>query len=85
MVVHKFARANGSTFYNILSEYPLALCSESIPGVDVSRLYVRAARLDNKPANKQGRMAVWKASGYYEGSVQKLGAGLNDSTKKVSE
>lgn len=30
-------------------------------------------------------MAVWKASGYDEGSVQKLGAGLNDSTKKGSE
>lgn len=52
MVVHKFARANSSTFYNLLSEYPLALGSESIPGVDVSRLYVRVAKLDNKPANK---------------------------------
>lgn len=52
MIVHKFARANGSTFSNLLSEYPLILGSESIPGVDVSRLYVRVAKLDNKPANK---------------------------------
>lgn len=52
MVVHKFARANGSTFYNLLSEYPLTLGTESIPGVDVSRPYVRVAKLANKPANK---------------------------------
>jgi hypothetical protein len=52
MVVHKFARANGSTFYNVLSECSLIMGSEFIPGVDVSRLYVRVAKLDNKPANK---------------------------------